>query len=574
MGLLERIRGRLGMGSPQSVPAMPRPNSAYFHNEMNPFLFGFAPQLREHQEDVRAAWEKSAARAITAIQNSGFLSGIVETASGSVVGSGLRMAARPDGDVLGWKKEQTREFTRNAEARFRAWARNPIRCDAGGTLTFSQMQQAAFASYLAYGEIFALLPMFSRTNVIGVSRVKLLPPTRISSQTDLVGNVIQGVKVDEWGMPVAYKVRRKNSSPWMGWDDVSVPTRNDRGRPNLIHIKDPAIATTRGISPFAAILKTYRQVDQYFDANMTSALLQTIFAATIKTNISGQAAYDGLMTDADNKFDPTGFGVTKGEWYDGAKIDLSQHGRIAHLFPGDELEFNEAKTPAQQFDAFMGWLMREVSRGTGVTYESATGDYRGATYSSVRMAGAVEWLTVKRRRDNIIVPFCEAVYSVWLDEEIATKRLAYPGGYPAFERERDFAIRSNWTGPARPQADDFKTARAYEVRKGMFATTLAEISEEYGQDWDDVARQQAAENDFYKELGLPKPWAAKDLLEVEGGEDASLKAAEGNDPEEKPGKKKGASERPPGERDPAEAIEEDLEPALEDGAVKGDGDGD
>lgn len=557
MGMLERLSRPF-----RSSAAVPKPKAAYFQSERSPFLVGWNPQLREQQQDVQASWEKAAARSISAIQNSGFMAGIVEVSSGGVVGSGLRMASRPDADVLGWKPEYATKWARNTETRFRAWAKKPRECDAQGQMNFAQMQQAAYASYMAYGEILALMPMIRRDGGTSLTKVLLTPPTRLVNTTDMVSGMVQGVKVDQWGLPIGYRLRERDQ--WLGWKERDIRALDADGRPNVLHIKDPAISTTRGIGPFAPVLKVVRQVDQYFDANLTSAMIQTIFAATIRTNISGGAAYDGLLTRNDKgDFDANGFATTKGEWYEGASIDLSQHGRIAHLFPGDELNFTEAKQPGQQLDHFLGWLLREIARGGGVTYESATGDYRGATYSSVRMAGAVEWLTVMRRRNNLIVPFCDMVFEWWLDEEIATGRIEFPGGYSRFRDMRAFAARATWTGPARPQADDFKTARAYEVRKGMQATTLSEISEEYGRDWDDDARQRAAENALHDELKLPKPWAATDLLQVKGGEEAAIKEAENaGKPPEPP--KKAEANVDPDEPEAALATEldDDLEAAL------------
>lgn len=562
MGLRDRI-SRMFRSTTAHIQKY-APRAGYFHNERNPFIVGWNPSLREHQQDVQASWEKAAARSITAIQNSGFISGIVEVASGSTVGSGLRMACRPDAEALGWSADVALKWARKVESRFRAWARKARQCDASGEFTFAQLQQAAFASYLAYGEILALLPMIQRDQRTSLTKVKLLPPTRLVNKTDPTANMVQGVTVDDWGQALAYRIRRRDGS--LGWVESTISARDADGRPNVLHIKDPAIATTRGIAPFAPILKVTRQIDQYFDANMTKAMIQTIFAATIKTNISGTAAYDGLFTVQDKAGTPGGgmsagaFSGLKGEWYEGAEIDLQQHGRIAHMFPGDELDFTESKQNGQEFDHMMGWLMREASRGAGVTYESATGDYRGATYSSVRMAGAVEWLTVMRRRGNIIAPFCDGVAEWWLDEEIASKRIDFPGGYEKFLEMRDFAARFTWTGPARPQADDYKTAKAFETRKSMQATTLAEISEEYGKDWDDDMRQRAAENALAEELKLPKPWAATDILEVQGGEDAALKDATNGSGEKQDGKrpaKTAPAKRDPAERDPDNANSED-----------------
>lgn len=542
--------------------------SAFFQGGRNPLMVSWSPQLREHQDDVRKDWEKAAARAVEGVQNSGFLTKVVETETGSVVGAGLRLSSRPDADVLGITEAEASKLGRQIETAFRAYANNPRECDAGGRMTFGKMQQAAFASYKCYGEVLGLLPKVNRQGARYLSKVALLPPSRLSQKNDDQENIVQGVRCDrDWGFPTAYVIKRKDRSG--GWDEVEIPAFDNDGGLNVVHVFDASISTTRGISPMAPILKVVRQVDQYADATLTAALLQTIFAATMKTSIPGLAGFEGLMTNGDTgNLNLGAFFTAKGEWYDGAKIDLTQHGRIAQLFPGDELDFKEAKAPGAQYDQFMGWLMREIAAGAGVTYESATGDYRGATYSSIRMAGAQEWLTVLRRRNNIIMPFCQTVFEAWLDEAVFTGRIKFPGGYANFRDKREAACRASWSGPAQPQADDFKAARSHEVLKGMGATTLMEISASYGRDWDDDMRQQAEENRLAEELKLPLPWAPTDPLQTKEGQELALNApsdGDGTEPKDTKNRKKstrkGADDPP--ERDPADLLEDELQAEVE-----------
>ena len=542
--------------------------SAFFQGGRNPLMVSWNPSLREHQDDVRKDWEKAAARAVEGVQNSGFLTKVLETEVGSVVGAGLRLSARPDAEALGISQEAANKLARQVESLFRSYSRNPIECDAGGRMSFGKMQQAYFASYKCYGEGLALLPKVVRPGARYISKVALLPPSRLCQKNDETENIIQGVRCDrDWGYPTGYVIKRKDRA--LGWQEVEIAAFDKDGAPQVVHTFDPAIGVTRGISPMAPILKVVRQVDQFADATLTTALLQTIFAATMKTTIPGLAGFDGLMTGKDRDsgiLDMEAFAAAKGEWYDGAKLDLTQHGRIAQLFPGDELEFKEAKAPGAQFDQFMGWLMREIAAGAGVTYESATGDYRGATYSSIRMAGAIEWLNVLRRRENIIQPFCQAVYEAFLEEAIFTGRVQFPGGYSNFLAKREAACRASWSGPAQPQADDFKAARSHEVLKDMGATTLMEISASYGRDWDDDMRQRAEENRLAEELDLPLPWAPTDPLETKEGQELALNApptgeGEKKEPSRRKTTRKGADDPP--QRDPADASHGDTDAQLE-----------
>lgn len=563
MSFMSRVRDVL-----KGATAIPRPSAAFFQGGRNPLMVSWNPRLRESQDDVQKDWEKAAARAVEGVQNSGFLTKVVETETSSVVGAGLRLSSRPDAQSLGISQEEASKLGRQIEAEYRVYANNPKECDAGGRMTLGKMQQAAYASYKCYGEVLGLLPKVRRPGAQYLSKVALLPPSRLSQENRDTDNVIQGVRCDrEWGYPTGYVIKKKDGT--LGWTDVTIDAFDADGSPNVIHVFDSSISTTRGISPIAPVLKIVRQVDQYADATLTTALLQTIFAATMKTSIPGLAGFEGLMTNGDTgNLDLAKFFAAKGEWYDGAKIDLTQHGRIAQLFPGDELDFKEAKAPGAQYDQFMGWLMREIAAGSGVTYESATGDYRGATYSSIRMAGAIEWLNVIRRRNNIIVPFCQTTYEAWLDEAIFRGIIKFPGGYENFLRNREAACRAVWSGPAQPQADDFKAARSHEVLKDMGATTLSDISASYGRDWDDDMRQRAEENRLAEELGLPLPWAPTDPLQTKEGQELAMNApadGDGTEPKDTKNRKKstrkGADD--PAEKDPADVLEEELQADVE-----------
>src|SRR5204862_7920174 len=125
--------------------------------------------------------------------------------------------------------------------------------------------------------------------------------------------------------------------------------------------------------------------------------------------------------------------------YDNTKIDLGRHGKIAHLAPGDELKFNTSEHPNATYDAFAKFLLREVARCLGLTYEEFTGDYAGATYSSVRMATSGIWMITIYRRVNIVAPFLNPIFEAWLEEDIENGWTPFPGGVGGFIANRTAA---------------------------------------------------------------------------------------------------------------------------------------
>lgn len=568
---LNKPRVRVPAGSapimvPAAVDHRPAPYSR-FQIEQSPFLQGFLPLLREPADVVGGSWEKQAARVIHGYQHSGFIRGVVDVSTAQTVGVGLRMSARPDWATLGWTKKQAARFAREREASFQAWAKNPYHCDLSGQFGFGQLQQAFYQSGLGFGEGLALIRSKQRPGSKYLTKIKLLPPSRIPNVSDGM-NLVQGVRVDDDGMPVALRLYVKTSGGTLEEREVSIRDRD--GQLRVVHRMMPVIAQTRNVAELATAMKPYRQFDQYSDANLTQKMIRTIFAAVVKSNLQGLAAFEGLMTEGD-QISPAGaldlgaFGKAKGDWYDGARIDLSSHGRIAQLFPNDELDFVESKAAGDDFDPLARWLWLEITAAAGVSYESGTGDYRGATYSSVRMAGAKEWMGVLRRREALPEALCQAAADAVLEEDIAMGRIVIPGGLDAFYEHRDAICAAIFTGPAQPQADDFKAARAWQVLKEMGGTTLSEIYAVRGMDWEDQLRQQAAENDLARELKLPLPWAPTDPLQTDKGQRIALNDP-GNDGQEKkdqPTKKRKGGVKDDPERDPEDALAEELEQGLE-----------
>lgn len=80
-------------------------NSAFFRSGGGQiYVTNWNPALREARDDVRTAWTVAAARAVEALQNSGWLAGAINKAVAAVVGTGLKLNAAPDQDELGWKR--------------------------------------------------------------------------------------------------------------------------------------------------------------------------------------------------------------------------------------------------------------------------------------------------------------------------------------------------------------------------------------------------------------------------------------------------------------------------------------
>lgn len=510
MGVISRAKDivRSLRGGVSTLPATsPQHRAQYFRGPASggaAALFAWRPALRDPREDVSAAYIEAAARAVDTLHNSGWIAGAVDQAVASTVGVSLRLAARPDRVTLGWSDEEAEQWIDQVERRWILWSENPVECDAAGTHTMGQLTAAFLRTWFAYGEGVALLPAIRRPVSMTQTKVQLIPPHRLVQDTDDFLRIFQGVQIDDYGFPLAYRFKRDDRL-LLGGDTITISARDGAGRPQVVHIFEGAPGQVRGITPLAPVLRIVRQFDQLADATLTAALIHAIFAATIESEAPTEQMLQALQ-DPDEQ-GTTGdildlFGA-KQAWYQSTKIDLGIVGRIAHLFPGESLKFNRSEQPNDTYEAFAKFLLREIARCLGLTFETLTGDYTGATYSSVRMATAENWPIILSRRNNVCGRFLQHVYEAWLEEEIEAGRIPFPGGYMGFLARRQAAVSAEWRGPAKPQADDLKSAKAHETYKRLGVVTDEHICADLGLDWEDVYEQRAREKAKREKLGLP-----------------------------------------------------------------------
>lgn len=486
----------------------PGPKSTYMRGNKSPFFWNWNPALRDNREDIADGYVEAASRTIDAMQNSGWLSGGVDQSIANTMGTGLRLAARPDAVTLKWTQKQAQDFANIVERRWSTWSENPMECDAAGKQDVASLCDSAMRFQFTYGEAFALLPYIKRAYSTPGTKVQMLPPSRLVQDTNRATRTFQGVSIDTYGMPTAYNVQ---TDPDNLLSKSAIRARDGAGRPQVAHIFEGLSGTTRGISIFAPVLHVMKQYDQLSDATLQGALLQAIHAATITGEAPTADMLAALQTpeeQAETEMEGgTGFDALlemMGGWYQNSKIDLGSGGKVVHLFPGQKLEFMKNQHDSANYDPFVKWLLREVCRPLGLTFETFTGDYRGATYSSVRMAEANAWLVTLRRRRNSPARLCQLIYEAWLEEEIETGRIQFPGGFYAFLANRAAASAAEWRGPAKPQADDKKTAQAHQIYKSMGILSDEFIGAEIGVDIGDEYERRAREKEDRERLGLPE----------------------------------------------------------------------
>lgn len=525
MGLLNWLKSEKAA---PPAPAQPRPSSSYMRGERSPTFMGWQPALREPAAEVRDSWQMAAARSLDAAQNSGFIAGAIDQAVANTVGNGLRLNARPDADAFGLTTKEAGDLGRRIETAFQLYSDSAIDVDAEARKTHGHLQASAFRHWLGTGEIFAGLPFFVRKGGAWATKVRLVPASRVAPRSDGTGKLVHGVRLDTYGAAMGYLFRSGSVDRIFG-TETEIPARDRFGRPVVVHCFDGLPGAVRGISPLTPVLRVTRQFDQLADATLTAAIIQAVFAATIEGDAPTQDMLRALQTPqeaAKGDVAPMDawMDATAG-WYDNTKIDLGLAGKFVHLYPGQKLNFHEAKLTGGNYEPFAKFLLREVARCLGQTFESVAADWNGTTYTGARIATTEIHAVTLYRRKNILTPFCQATYEAWLEEAIDLGRVKWPGGMAAFLANRPAACKAIWRGTSKPVADDLKTAKAHEIWARLGVMTDEMIASELGVDIEDVYEQRQREMQMRREYGLPDPTFAG-LAKDDGAAAADAQEAE------------------------------------------------
>jgi len=531
-----QVGSRFAPPAPGEITSTTSPSSRYLRDTRTGVIASRPAVLRESRDEIRMAWRRSAALALDIIQNSGRLRGACDQVIADTVGAELTLNPHPDPIVmkaLGYSEVEVAEFVRLIKQRWKRWAWNPAECDQRGKFTVPQMVDIGLRWFIAFGEVTGTITYMTRAQrrTYGISsgaKVCMVPPSRLVQDTNELENLFQGVRHDANGRPIAYRFaeRLDGVDRKRDW-----PARDRAGRPIVMHLFDPVDATdVRGISVLASAFRKHIQHEMLDDVTLQTAVLQTVFAAVLTSSLPSAEAFEALeqlQEDANGRQIATDLIGLLGAQIDKARdssISIGSDPVVSHLAPGEDLRLQAAQTPGSQYLPFSKSLSRDMARAIGISYGGLTMDYEGATYSSTRMENSSIWPVVTRRRERIAGPQCQMIYENWLDEEIGEGRIPFRGGYEAFAANRDAISWAQWRGPAKPTADDHKSARAGTERLQNRTSSLDVETAELGHDPEEIREQQYREHLWYVERGMASPY--------ERAPSTSARAPSADDPDE------------------------------------------
>ncbi|WP_207213328.1 phage portal protein [Serratia proteamaculans] len=491
-------------------------------------MANWQPALWSPDNEVNIYRDRIVSRVRDMARNDGWASGSVTRILDNAVGANFRPIAKVDYRALalqtGLKAFDAKwadEYGRAVEAAWRNWANDPGRyCDVERKKTVSQMLRLAFRHKLVDGDALAVLQY--RTDRLGHGRaryattIQIIDPDRLSNPQQVFDmlNIRGGVEIDDDGVPVAYHIRKAHMGDWwsaektMTWERVRRET--DWGRPIVVHDFDgDRAAQHRGSSIFTPIVQRLKMLIKYDEVELESSILNAVFGAYITSPYDPSLFADSLQTD-----DVLAYQDMRTEYHDDKRISLQSGARMPILAPGEKIDTVNAARPTSNFAAFESAALRNVAAALGISTQQLTQDWSDVNYSSARSAMLEAWKTLTRRRDDFASGFAQPIFSSFIEELHDIGEVPLPAGSPEFLAAKAAYCRAQWMGPGRGWVDPVaeKKGAILGMDSGM-STLEMEVSENVGEDWEELLDQRAREIEAFQERGLPVPtWAQADTF--------------------------------------------------------------
>jgi lambda family phage portal protein len=479
-------------------------------DRLDPDLFSWNPALQSPDVEILPEWGTMVARTRDMVRNHGIASGAVQTHLDNVIGTGLRLSAKPDWRALGLSPEWADEWSRNVESLWRQFADDiDYNCDYSRRLNFAGLLGQGYRSYLVSSEMLCTLEWRRRPGIRYATCVQMVQPDRLSNPMGVSNGPMlrSGVRTDDTGEALGYHIR--NSHPSDGalaglgvaqWKYV--PAFTPWGRRRVVHIFDAEQpGQNRGKTGFASVLAKMRVMDRFEKATLQAAIINAMYAAVIESDLGTAEVAGALGDNAKNPLD--GYMKAKAAFAREAGNVHFDGARVTHLLPGEKFNLLSPEHPSAAFAEFESATLRHIAAGLNLSYEQLSRDYSKTNYSSARASLLEAWRFFMGRRQQVAGRFAAQVYAAWLEEAISLGDVEVPAGAPSYYQAKTAWCRAEWIGAPKGHVDELKEMQARKVQyHDLWTTTLEKLCAEQGLDWEEVLEQRARELRRMKDLQL------------------------------------------------------------------------
>ena len=429
-------------------------------------------------------------RARDLVRNNPWGNKALQVIVGNAVGFGIRCQI----------KARTKTRGDRAQRLWEQWAETTV-CDADGVNDFYGLQALAMRCLVESGEVIVRLrPRRPEDRLPVPLQIQIIEPDLLSDNVADATGVVpgnefeKGIEYDQIGRRVAYHLFRKHPGSSVTLAGLRQTTRVPASEIIHLYRKDRP-GQERGVSWFAPVTTTLKDIDLYEQAYLRRQQLANLFAGFMISN------------------DPNDFADELAD-----EIPDLQPGTMYSLRPGTQIEFTNPP-PAGEDPAYRDSCLRRVAAGMGITYEAMTGDLSSVNFSSARMGAQEMGRNIDGWLWTLFIPrFCNGVLRWFLDA--VTLQTSMDTG----------DMIGEWTPPARIQVDPSRETQSLSdaCRNGFIS--IPEAIRRQGYDPVAVAKENAEYLAVLDGLGIAVEsdfrQSSKAMIETPDAEDSATPDAE------------------------------------------------
>ena len=421
--------------------------------------------------------------------------GALKTINTNVIGSGLKLKASINSEIIGISEEEAGKTETLIENEFKLWSENKI--DNAGLLNFNQLQDLVFLTVLLNGECFIKLNYIPTPKNPYSLKLQIIEPDRVITPNSEQQNkkVIEGAKFDSNGTIEGYYIAKEHPLEVYGNIETNyIKIFGNESQRNIIHllfVERPE--QIRGIPILSPVIESLKQLGRYTEAELMAAVVSGMYTVFIETD---KERNEGADIGEHESIEPEQQ-VAAG---DEGTIELGA-GTVVGLNPGEKVNTANPGRPNAQFDPFVTSILRQIGSALEVPYELLIKHFT-ASYSASRAALLEAWKMFRKRREWFASNFSQVVYEEWLNEAYLLGRIELKnyGTDPLISKAWSAA---QWNGPSQGQIDPLKEANAAvtKINNGL-STRTRETAELNGGDFEQNVRTLEKENKLLEEKGV------------------------------------------------------------------------
>lgn len=424
--------------------------------------------------------------------------GAINTVVTSAIGTGLIPQSCPDREVLkkraGLSDEEIDVIGNAFEREFMIWGAHPG-SDAAMKNNFAAQQRMALRGALVSGDIFPLRRMIARPGRRHLTAIQMIEADRVVNPQGQADKPLMhaGVERDQYGAAMAYHVLKSHPGDrWIGSgrrETQRIPAYTQDGDWQMLQLMvSERPEQTRGVPYLAPVIDALKQLSDYTEAEIKSAVISSMFTVFVETE-GGQG-----LPNIDSDGNIVSGGNAQNE------ISLGS-GSILDLAPGEKVSFANPGRPNQAFDPFVLAILRQVGVALEIPFEILVKHFT-ASYSAAQAALVEAWKFFKVVRSWVACGFCQPCYEAVIVESVAREFVDAPGFFsdPIL---REAYLMTEWIGPPRGMIDQLKEGNAAALAEDRgWKTAQENTAEMTGGDWDRKHQRRVREENMRREAGF------------------------------------------------------------------------